>query len=157
MKYALAVLSLVCAASASAAPSVQTMYGCVDANGVETLTNVPSPGATFNALYTVEVADTPPAPAATPRTTEPVATVARSSTTTARAAQSDADASDDTRPSLSAHDKEAIAKGRRAQVLSDTADALARGETAEGNRATARRYLKIDRGTFLKNNGVPQR
>ena len=140
----------------------QTTYSCTDSAGVSTLTNVPTPGAQCEALYTSEVADAAPV-AATPVSASgenkpsPTATSARTAVSEkvaspAKSPETDAKAA--TARKLAKAMAARAASDRRDNAVQETADAYARGTPKDGNPAVTRRYLKTDRATYIQQNGV---
>lgn len=142
------------------AVTVQTNYSCTDAAGAQSLTNIPTAGATCVVLYTSEVADTVPATTAgsapeTPAAATLAATVVPPAAIAKTAAPKtpDANAQAGTRAQAKSNAARA-ASARRDAVVRETAAAYARGAPKEGNPAVSRRYLKTDRATYIQQNGV---
>lgn len=142
---------------------MQTTYSCVDQAGVATLTNVPSPGATCEALYTTEVAETANTPArpATVAAADTAAAPARSSASSSHSAAKPADPKDAEKKaaakSLAKAKADRDAASRKDAAVRETLDAYARGAPKDGNPAVARRYLKTDRATYMQQNGITPR
>ena len=140
----------------------QTTYSCTDSAGVSTLTNVPTPGAQCEALYTSEVADAAPVavtPASAPKENKPAPAPTSASASVSDKAASPAKSHE---PDTKAAAERKLAKATAARAASDrrnnavqeTADAYARGTPKDGNPAVTRRYLKTDRATYIQQNGV---